>query len=186
MRCSCPTGSSGAAARPWGAPSRGGGAGPPTPPSRPRPPEVLHLVADGDLAPASISAGRSHPDNVVDQAWASVDWTLARAMGTARFWWVFLGFFSGLFAWYAVQVHQTKYLIEIGFTPAVAAYALGFVGLGGGVGQIGLGHLSDRVGREWVWTLASAGFILCYVLLLLMRQHPPPRPPFLHGAPPPL
>ncbi|OGK75470.1 MAG: MFS transporter [Candidatus Rokubacteria bacterium GWA2_70_23] len=139
-----------------------------------RHPEDLHLVADGDLAPASISAGRSHPDNVVDQAWASVDWTLARAMGTARFWWVFLGFFSGLFAWYAVQVHQTKYLIEIGFTPAVAAYALGFVGVGGVVGQIGLGHLSDRVGREWVWTLASAGFILCYVLLILMRQHPTP------------
>ena len=95
-------------------------------------------------------------------------------MRTARFWWVFLGFFSGLFAWYAVQVHQTKYLIEIGFSPAVAAYALGFVGLGGVVGQIGLGHLSDRVGREWVWTLASAGFILCYVLLILMRQHPTP------------
>src|SRR3972149_6221625 len=138
------------------------------------PPEDLHLVADGDLAPASISAGRSHPDNVVDQAWASVDWTLARAMGTARFWGGFPGFFSGLFAWYAVQVHQTKYLIEIGFTPAVAAYALGFVGVGGVVGQIGLGHLSDRVGREWVWTLASAGFILCYVLLILMRQHPTP------------
>src|SRR3989304_129832 len=159
MRCSCPTGSSGAAARPWGAPSRGGGAGPPTPVFQRRHPEDLHLLADGDLAPASISAGRSHPDNVVDQAWASVDWTLARAMGTARFWWVFLGFFSGLFAWYAVQVHQTKYLIEIGFTPAVAAYALGFVGVGGGAGGIGLGPLSDRGGGGWGWTLPRGGVL---------------------------
>src|SRR3989304_4610607 len=120
----------------------GVGLGAPNPVLQARPPEDRHLVADGDLAPASITAGRSHPDNVVDQAWASVDWTLARAMGPARFWWVFLGFFSGLFAWYAVQVHQTKYLIEIGFTPAVAADGPGFVGLGGGVGQIGLGPLS--------------------------------------------
>ena len=27
--------------------------------------------------------------------------------------------------WYAVQVHQTKFLLEIGFTPSVAAWALG-------------------------------------------------------------
>ena len=33
--------------------------------------------------------------------------------------------FCALVAWYAVQVHQTKYLVEIGFTPLVAAWALG-------------------------------------------------------------
>jgi len=137
-------------------------------------PEDLRLGADGDLPVRDAGPDRAHPDNVVDRAWASVEWTLARAVRTARFWWVFLAFFGSLFAWYAVQVHQTKYLIEIGFTPAVAAYALGFVGLGGIVGQIGLGHLSDRVGREWVWTLASGGFVLCYALLLLMREHPTP------------
>src|SRR5437870_1752541 len=105
-----------------------------------------------------------HPSNVVDHDWASVDWTLARAMRTARFWWVVVGFVGGLFAWYAVQVHQTKYLIEIGFTPARAAGALGLVGFTGIVGQIALGHLSDRVGREWVWTLACVGFALSYAL----------------------
>jgi hypothetical protein len=43
-----------------------------------------------------------------------VDWTLVRAFRTARFWWIAVGYFCGLFAWYAVQVHQTKYLIDIG------------------------------------------------------------------------
>jgi hypothetical protein len=57
-------------------------------------------------------------------------------------------------AWYAVQVHQTKYLMEIGFTPAVAATALGLVSFMGIGGQIRLGHLSDCIGREWAWTLA--------------------------------
>jgi MFS family permease len=112
--------------------------------------------------------------NVVDPAWVAVDWTLGRAVRTARFWWVAVGYFSGLFCWYAVQVHQTKYLIEIGFGPSEAAWALGFVSLAGIPGQIALGHLSDRIGREWVWTVGSLGFALCYLALLLLEQAPVP------------
>ena len=138
-----------------------------------RRPEDVGLLPDGDIAPTDTTRGR-HLSNVVDDDWASVDWTLARAMRTGRFWWVVAGFVGGLFAWYAVQVHQTKYLIEIGFTPARAAEALGLVGFTGIVGQIALGHLSDRVGREWVWTLACVGFVLSYALLLAMRDHPTP------------
>ncbi|OGK97974.1 MAG: MFS transporter, partial [Candidatus Rokubacteria bacterium RIFCSPHIGHO2_02_FULL_73_26] len=139
-----------------------------------RRPEDLGLEPDGDAAAPAGGPARAQPDNVVDPAWVAVDWTLARAARTARFWWVALGFVGGLIAWYAVQVHQTKYLLEIGFTPEVAAWALGLVGFAGIVGQIGLGHLSDRIGREWVWTLACGGFALCYALLLLMRASPTP------------
>ena len=139
-----------------------------------RRPEDLGLEPDGDAALPAGSPARAQPDNVVDPAWVAVDWTLARAARTARFWWVALAFVGGLIAWYAVQVHQTKYLTEIGFTPEVAAWALGLVGLGGIVGQIGLGHLSDRVGREWAWTLACGGFAASYALLLLLRSFPTP------------
>jgi MFS family permease len=138
-----------------------------------RRPEDLGLRPDGDVMTGG-PASRAHPANVVDPAWASIDWTLARAARTARFWWIVLGFLGGLFAWYAVQVHQTKYLIEIGFAPTLAAWALGLVGFAGIAGQIGLGHLSDRVGREWVWTISCGGFVLCYLLLLAMRSHPTP------------
>jgi MFS family permease len=139
-----------------------------------RRPEDMGLRPDGDRAPEAAERAGRHPANVVDHAWASVDWTLARAMRTARFWWISVGFFGGLWAWYAVQVHQTRYLIEIGFAPAAAAHALGFVGFTGIVGQIALGHLSDRIGREWVWTLACAGFVVSYALLLAMRAQPAP------------
>ena len=139
-----------------------------------RRPEDLGLAPDGAAAAPPNGRGLARDDNVVDPAWVAVDWTLARALRTARFWWVALGFLGGLIAWYAVQVHQTKYLVEIGFTPEVAAWALGLVGFAGIFGQIVLGHLSDRIGREWVWTLACGGFALCYALLLLMRWHPTP------------
>jgi len=139
-----------------------------------RRPEDLGLLPDGGSRPAGSGPTRGQAENVVDPAWVAVDWTLGRAVRTSRFWWVFAGFLFGLYSWYAVQVHQTKYLLEIGFEPAEAAFALGFVGFTGIVGQIALGHLSDRVGREWVWTLSSAGFVLCYALLLSMRAHPSP------------
>jgi MFS family permease len=137
-------------------------------------PEDIGLVPDGDEAAARKAATGAHADNVVDRDWASVDWTLARAVRRARFWWVALGFFSSLFVWYAIQVHQTKYLIDIGYDPAVAAFALGLVGLLGVVSQIGLGVLSDRIGREWIWSLSSLGFIAACVLFLLMPYRPTP------------
>ena len=133
-------------------------------------PEDVGLQPDGDAAPGHAAAAT--PSNVVDPAWAAVDWTLGRAMLTARFWWIALGYFCALYAWYAVQVHQTKYLIEIGFSPSVAAWALGFVSFAGIPGQVALGHVSDRIGREWVWTAGTLGFAVCYLALLLLQAFP--------------
>jgi MFS family permease len=134
-------------------------------------PEDMGLEPDGDrMAPSGSPAPR--PSNVVDAAWVAVEWTLGRALRTTRFWWIIVGYFCGLYSWYAVQVHQTKYLTEIGFSPSDAAWALGLVSLAGIPGQIVLGHLSDRIGREWVWTVGSVGFVVCYVALLLLRDTP--------------
>jgi MFS family permease len=99
-------------------------------------------------------------------------WTAGSAIRTGRFWWIALGFFCALFAWYAVQVHQTKYLIDQGYDPLIAAWALGLVSIAGVPGQIGLGALSDRIGREWVWTASCAGFVICYAMLLAMEGFP--------------
>ena len=134
-------------------------------------PEEIGLHPDGADGPV-VPPGRRHAANVVDPAWASVPWTLARALRTARFWWIVLGFFCALFAWYAVQVHQTQYLVEIGFAPALAAWALGLVSAVGIPGQILLGALSDRIGREWVWSISCGGFGLCYALLLALAEAP--------------
>ncbi|MEO1192502.1 MAG: MFS transporter [Pseudomonadota bacterium] len=112
------------------------------------------------------------PDPVVDAAWAAIDWTLARAARTARFWWLALAFFCGLFAWYAIQTHQTQYLLESGFNASVAAQALGLVALFGVAGQIALGWLSDRYGREVAWSLTQLGFALASLLLLALEESP--------------
>jgi MFS family permease len=137
-----------------------------------RRPEDIGLAPDGERIARHTSVASAA--NVVDPAWVAVDWTLARAARTSRFWWIALGYLCGLYAWYAVQVHQTKYLIEIGFGASQAAWALGLVSLAGIPGQIALGHLSDRIGREWVWSAGALGFALCYVVLLLLADRPSP------------
>ncbi len=136
-------------------------------------PEELGLEPDGDRYSHNAAVG-SRTTNVVDPDWVAVDWTLGRALRTARFWWIAVGYVAGMFAWYAVQVHHTKYLVEIGFSATDAAWALGFVSFAAIPGQIGLGHLSDRIGREWVWTVGSAGFAVCYLVLLHMAHAPTP------------
>jgi MFS family permease len=136
-----------------------------------RRPEDIGLQADGKVSTAAAAAAAGHA-YIVDKTWAAIDWTLARALRTTRFWWLALSYFAGLFAWYLVQVHQTKYLVEVGFTASEAAWALGWVSFAGVPGQIALGQLSDRVGREIVWTIGSFGFLLTYAALLLLPGIP--------------
>jgi MFS family permease len=132
-------------------------------------PEDLGLQPDGDDAPSALSKPVSY---VVDPDWAGVDWTLSRAIRTARFWWLAVGYFGGLYIWYAVQVHQTKYLLDMGFSPGVAVWALGAVSLLGIPGQILLGHVSDRVGREWIWSASCLGFAICFAALIALVRFP--------------
>jgi MFS family permease len=133
-------------------------------------PEDLGLRPDGDAAPSASSA--KPISNVVDAAWAGTDWTLGRALRTARFWWIATGYFAGLYIWYAVQVHQTKYLLDIGFSSGAAVWALGVVSLLGIPGQILLGHVSDRVGREWIWGASCFGFAICFAALIALKFYP--------------
>jgi MFS family permease len=135
-----------------------------------RRPEDIGLRPDGDAAPA---AGAAKPaSNIVDPVWAGTEWTLRNALATTRFWWIALGYFCGLYIWYAVQVHQTKFLLDIGFSANVAVWALGVVSLLGIPGQIWLGHLSDRIGREWIWTISCAGFAICFAALIGLKFAP--------------
>jgi MFS family permease len=141
-----------------------------------RRPEDIGLLPDGGPRLTRYGTPRSHSNIVdlawVDLAWTSIDWTLSRAIRTGRFWWIVLGYFCALFAWYAVQVHQTQYLVEIGFSPLVAAWALGAVSVVAIPGQIGLGALSDRVGREWIWSAGCCGFVVCCAALIVLEHVP--------------
>jgi MFS family permease len=137
-----------------------------------RRPQDFGLNPDGVTGGQGAAGGPEGRIRIMDAAWVATDWTLVRAMATLRFWMIALGFASGLFVWYAIMVHQTRYLLDLGFDSTLAALALGLVPMCGVAGQIGFGWLSDRIGREWVWTMSCLGFAITYGLLLVLAQHP--------------
>jgi sugar phosphate permease len=136
-----------------------------------RRPEDLGLEPDGE---PKGSVGAQSSSVIVDPEWARTDWTLGKALRTARFWFYAIGFFLALFAWYAILVHQTKFLLDSGFSSTFAALALGMVPMFGVGGQLMLGALSDRIGREWIWTLGCTGFFICYLLMFVLARNPDP------------
>jgi MFS family permease len=141
---------------------------------RHRPGDLGLEVDGGQIDDENVGQARQADlaSRVVDQAWLDTEWTVGKAMQTSRFWWLLVSFVLALYAWYAVQVHQTRYLIDVGISAEVAAFALGLVGMTGVVGQIGVGALSDRIGRELAWTLAQLGFLLTYACLFILRDWP--------------
>jgi MFS family permease len=122
-------------------------------------PEDIGLLPDGDAAPTATSP--KPVSNVVDPVWVGTDWTLSRALRTARFWWIALGYFCGLYIWYAVQVPRPN-----SCSTSASARASGSGRSGSQPacipGQIWLGHLSrpDRPrmggGRSAALALRSA------------------------------
>ena len=101
------------------------------------------------------------------------DWTLARAIRTGALLVARARLLPARsFAWYAVQVHQTKYLIDVGFTPLVAGLGARDRQRRGHSRADRLGALSDRIGREWVWTAGCVGFAICYAALIALERRP--------------
>lgn len=134
-------------------------------------PEDLGLHPDGDSEQFQ-EAGNTPAEGIVNPEWVATEWTLARAMRTMRFWWLAAGFFTSQFIWYAILVHQTQYLLDVGFSSTESATALGLVALFGVVGQIAMGYFSDQLGREWGWMTGCLGFALSLSLLLYLKYHP--------------
>lgn len=135
-------------------------------------PQDLGLMPDGEVGTAKSEGTELEVNTIIDREWVETEWTVRRALCTPRFWWLALTLGTGLFAWYTVQVHQSQYLGQLGFGKEQVALALGVVVMSGIVGQIFLGHLSDRIGRELVWTISLSGYVLCYVILLVMASQP--------------
>ena len=133
-----------------------------------RRPEDLGLEADGRRTQHNEAPKTG--EVVIDKAFASIEWRYARIAREPRFWALVFAFIFSLFNHYAVQVHQTKFFIEAGFSVSESAWALGLVVLFGIPGQIAVGSISDRIGREWGWALSMAGYVICFITFLNMMD----------------
>jgi MFS family permease len=121
-------------------------------------PEDIGLHPDG--ISGSGSAGRQRPrrpEVVVD-----ISYTVA--LTTRSFWALFGVIFAIACTVMLLTVHQNQYLVDLGFSPAFAAWMLGLSGLLRSGGSILWGALADRLTREISFTLSTllgVGGLLC-------------------------
>ncbi len=135
-------------------------------------PASMGLEPDGGARLDKDGKAETPPEVIVNTVWAAKDWTLGMAVRTSRFWFFGLMMFGGLFAWYATLAHQTQFLLDQGFDTGFSAWALGLVPLFGVAGQIVLGWLSDRIGRERAWSMATSGFVASSLIFVLIARSP--------------
>ena len=111
---------------------------------------------------------------MVDQDWASRKWTLRAALGTSRLWLLAaaLGFIN--LTHQMLFVHQAAFLVDGGFDPMLAASAVGMAGFASLFAKIGWGVVSDRLGREWAFTLATISLLSSMAVLIATRVDPSP------------
>jgi MFS family permease len=125
-------------------------------------PSEMGLYPDGDSAPAIVV-----PEETSRVAASGL--SLRQSMVMAAFW--LMGISYGFSAFSAVGTLQTvvPFLGDKGYPLAIAAAAIGVIGVGSGVGKVFFGWLSDRVQPRFVFVIG-----LCLQLggvLMLLNVH---------------
>lgn len=118
--------------------------------------------------PEETSGGRATREFVVvDKQWAEVDWTIAKAVRTQRFWMLMLVLALVASGFFLIGIHLIAYLEDKGYSPKTAAYVMGFQGFINIFGTLLGGMLGDRIGRERTLSLGVVFYIGCIVFLNL-------------------
>lgn len=131
-----------------------------------------HKPADIGLDPDGVVVPPTKTP-VQPSALPAAPWTLWGAIGTTRFWLLFalaccLGWLANI-----TSVHQIAHMISSGFPSMLAAAIVGMLSLLRAASSALCGGLSDRFGREMIF---SIGTLLCCVglSLLVLLQQPAP------------
>jgi MFS family permease len=100
----------------------------------------------------------------------SEQWTLRSSLHTRAFWWMTLPNISTGFAVNMLVVHQAAHVVDAGYSPGLAAFLVGLVGLSRSTGSILCGFISDRMGRETAFTIGGSAAVAGIAFLLLVRD----------------
>jgi len=129
------------------------------------------LVRDGYAGKTETSPARGGKTmQIMDAAWAAIDWTLPRAVRTSRFWLLSLASFS---LWGVMEhimvTHHVAFAIDVGYPKIYASSVLSLFGVLFAFGSLA-GLISDRIGRELTVTIGTLTGISGIVVLILMKD----------------
>ncbi len=100
----------------------------------------------------------------------SEQWTLRSSLHTRPFWWLSLVNISSGFTNNMLVVHQAAHVVDVGYSPSLAAFLVGMVGLLRSAGAVLWGFVSDRVGRGIGYTLGGSAAFVGILFLLRIRD----------------
>ena len=120
---------------------------------------------------AAGMAGRGGAEAVVP-APQSLKRALGEAVGHSGYRYLNLGFFVCGFQITFIMVHLPAYLTDRGVTPALAASALGLIGLFNIVGSLACGYLGDRFSKKNVLSLLYLGRAVVTTAFILTPMTP--------------
>ncbi len=80
-------------------------------------------------------------------------WTLTDAIRNQSFWMMCLAGMLNPLVTFTLTLHQVAFVVERGFEPMRVASALGLMGIFAMAGRVSGGTLSDRIGREWAYSI---------------------------------
>ena len=133
------------------------------------------LLRDGRSAEDDSPSGPVRKQmRIMDPAWAAVDWTLAKAVRTKRFWLLSLTTFS---LWGVMQhimaAHHVAFAVDAGYSKMYASSVLSLFGIISAFASFA-GLISDRIGREITLTIGTVLGISGIIVLMLIRDasHP--------------
>jgi predicted MFS family arabinose efflux permease len=100
------------------------------------------------------------------------DYTLSILLRNRSFWMMCLAYYLNPLATFTIILHQVAILVDRGFEPLYVASMLGLVGVFSIVGKLLGGILSDKIGREWAYSIFIGFSIFAVIsLCLLNREH---------------
>jgi len=114
--------------------------------------------------------GRRPGDAVQRACPGDVEWTLQRALRSARLWAAFVMTALGVIGFQIMATHQVAHAVDRGFHQATVVWVFAF---GAGcmmAGNLLGGWLSDQFGRGWVFALGSVVAIVGIGCLALVRS----------------
>lgn len=134
-------------------------------------PREKGLLRDGSSARHDLASAPARKEmRIMDPAWAAVDWTIAKALKTKRFWLLSVTAFS---LWGVMQhilaTHHVAFAVDAGYSPIYASFVLSLSGITSALGSLA-GLISDRIGREVTLTIGTVLGISGIMVLMLIQD----------------
>lgn len=104
--------------------------------------------------------GKDHPPAAVE---GQTGLDLSEAIRTSTYWLIFAMYALSFLVVFVPFVHANQFAIDLGVSPVTAATVISSIGIGGLIGRLLVGPLSDRFGRKQLAVCAFAFETLAFV-----------------------